>query len=135
MWLLLLIVAVGPLRVDHVFACAMMDTVVYGDCCCATQKREDAREDTDDAHLPGASGELCCERSVAIRLDEDARQDAPIIKPVEVRSDVDPPDELLTYLDNLRLSPPFTVMAYRGFTPPVVPPGTPLYLTTGRLRI
>lgn len=86
--LLLLVLTIGPLQAQTVFACAMMETVVHGNCCC------DAHS-TDDV-APAEDGCSCCELSIELSVNVDARPDAPIVKQTEVNSDPDPPQFLVS---------------------------------------
>lgn len=123
--LLLLVVAVGPLQAQSIFACGMMDTIVHDECCCGEH---------DSAEL--ASGESpCCEHSVEIGVDQEATQDASVAKPAKIDSDADPPrlpvfsSEILFAPEPLRAPPDFV-------TAPAAPPAaSDTYLTTQRLRI
>ncbi len=70
-----------------------------------------------------------------VSLNNEARQDAPIIKPAEVKSDVDPPMAIVFSSDNFE--PAYSRSAtYRFACPPDVgQSGTHTYLITQRLRI
>jgi hypothetical protein len=72
---------------------------------------------------------------VSISIDEEARQDAPIIKSVEVRSDVDPPTGIVATLPDFDLLP--RRVAHRlDFSPSdSFKSGSDTYLITQRLRI
>ncbi len=133
--LLLLILVVGPLKAQSVFACAMMDEVRHGECCCVGPPSD---EDCADAGCDGvlnSNDEPCCERSVEVTLDDEARQDAPIIKPVEVRSDVDPPTPIVTSFDTLEPTVSCLTVSSSLSLPDVGPSGSDTYLITQRLRI
>lgn len=133
--LLLLVVALGPLQAQTVFACAMMDTMVLDECCCEDHKATAGCENPDCGEALQPDGTRCCAHSVEISADPDARPDASISKPVEVRFDEDPPQVLISSSEV-------------PFTPPAVPVivglhsafaatrgGSPTYLITQRLRI
>lgn len=133
--LLLLIVAVGPLQAQTVFACAMMDMVMHDECCCEHHKAARDCETSDCGAAPESSETPCCEHSVDITADPDARYDGSISKPVELRSDVDPPDFLISSFE-----PGFTPQAIpdtRGFdSAAAVDHGaSDTWLITQRLRI
>jgi hypothetical protein len=88
----------------------------------------DSTIDSDD--------EPCCERSVEINVDEDARRDTPGAKPVELRTDVDHPQTVGASFD-LIIEPP-KVVAARSEVQSFPPPGragSDIYLITQRLRI
>jgi len=134
-WLFLtLLLALGPLQAQVAFACEMMGTVVQDDCCCveAGNTGPDATGKALDART---GGEPCCERSVGVAIDGLGSQDTPALHAGEVRSGLDPP--------NAAIAPPapFPTLArpagssraaLRGAATRT---GTPLYLTTLRLRI
>jgi len=133
--LLLLLLVVGPLQAQSVFACEMMDEVMVGDCCCVGHKSDD---DCADAVCDGAlhsNDDPCCERSVEVSLDNEARQDAPIFKPTDVRSNVDPPTAILASFNVLE--PPRSRVADRVVYPfpNISRAGSDTYLITQRLRI
>jgi hypothetical protein len=133
--LFLLLFVVGPLQAQSVFACPMMDKVVHGDCCCAGQNEDkDCVDATCDTALP-VDPDPCCDQSVELSLDTDARLDTPLLKPVEVSSAVDPPVAILVvYLDFLLPQAEALVPVFS--TPSEVShSGTDTYLTTQRLRI
>jgi hypothetical protein len=132
--LLLLVLAVGPLQAQTVFACAMMDTVMHDECCCDDHKTDDdcavsKCDSLESSEVP------CCERSVEVSVDQEAGQHAPLVKPPDIRSDVDPPPGLVTSFD--ALFPPQPFLAPRDFHFPTVAAqsGSDTYLVTQRLRI
>jgi len=133
--LLLLILVVGPLKTQSVFACAMMDEVMHGECCCVGHKSD---EDCVDAGCDGALNSNdgpCCERSVEVSLDDVARQDAPIVNPFELRSDVDPPTAIVGSFDAFESPKPRLAARAFIFLPDVGHSGSDTYLNTQRLRI
>lgn len=77
----------------------------------------------------------CCERSTEVGINEDSIQDSPVYKPVEIRSDVDPPLAIIDFffaIFFLQNSPTALVVHLQqatGFS------GTNTYLITQRLRI
>lgn len=132
-WLILtLLLALGPLQVQAAYACAMMGTVVHGDCCCGDAGPDDTGKALDEP----VGGEPCCERSVSVAIDGLGSQDTPALHAGEARSGLDPPDAAIA------APAPFPPLAR-----PATGPGraasrggaartdTPLYLTTLRLRI
>lgn len=133
--LLLFVLVVGPLQVQSVFACPMMDEVMHGECCCVGHKADEDCVNADFAGAVEANTDPCCERSVTISIDEEARQDARIVKPVEVRSDVDPPTGIVATLPDRNLLPR-RVAHLLDFSPPApFKSGSDTYLITQRLRI
>lgn len=133
--LLLLVLVVGPLQAQSVFACPMMDEVMRGDCCCVGHESNQDCPNATCEKAVNANPEPCCERSVEVSIDADARQEALIVTAVEVRSDVDPPPAIATSLDGL-FSPQSTVaicLEYHRST--LRHSGSDTYLLTQRLRI
>lgn len=133
--LFLLLFVVGPLQAQSVFACPMMDKVVHGDCCCVgSNEDKDCVDATCEAALL-AGPDPCCDQSVELSLDTDARLDTPLLKPVEVSSAVDPPPAILVvYFDFLLPQLEARVPVFTTF-PEVSYSGTDTYLITQRLRI
>lgn len=133
--LLLFILVVGPLQVQSVFACPMMDEVMHGECCCVGHKADEDCVNADCAGAVHAITDPCCERSVTISIDEEARQDAPIVKPVEVRSDVDPPTGIVPIIPDFVLLPSRVARLLEFSPPDPFKSGSDTYLITQRLRI
>tara|TARA_R110001599_G_scaffold326461_2_gene539043 strand:+ start:7137 stop:7733 length:597 start_codon:yes stop_codon:yes gene_type:complete len=133
--LFLLLFVVGPLQAQSVFACPMMDKVVHGECCCVGQSEDkDCVDATCEAALQ-ADFAPCCDRSVELSLDTDARLDTPIQKPVELSSAVDPPPAILAiYFDFLPPQSEALIPLFSTF-PEVSHSVTDTYLITQRLRI
>lgn len=130
--LLLLIVALGPLQAQAVFACAMMETVVHDECCCGDHQAAEGCTDHDcDSNLDSATS--CCEGSVELGLDQEAAGEAAAFKPPE--SDSDPPPALLFPADTLLLPESSPVPGAFSRTTPPHEPGTDTWLITQRLRI
>lgn len=131
--LVLGVLIVGPLQAQSVFACPMMDEVM-DECCCIGHKTD---KDCANADCDGAvdtDTDPCCDRSVTISIDEEARQDAPIVRPVEVRSDVDPPAGIVPTITEFSLPP--QRVALRLHSPPdLCYSRSDTYLITQRLRI
>jgi len=126
-----MVLLIGPLQAQSVFACEMMDEVMYGDCCCLILR---SGEDCTDGAL-NSKDQPCCKRSVEVSLDDEARLSSPIIKPFEVHSDEDPPTAIVASLDFLE--PPHTCVAVHDsiLLPDVRDSGSDIYLLTQRLRI
>lgn len=133
--LLLLLLAVGPLQAQTIYACAMMDMVVHDRCCCEAAKFEDDRANPDCNATLESSEKPCCERSVEVSVDQEAGQDTLTVKPAEVRSDVDPPQALVSSFDALFPPRPFPTRGVADRLPGTGQSGSDTYLLTQRLRI
>lgn len=129
---LLLLLVIGPLQVQAVFACAMMDTVVHDDCCCGDHQAADACPDHDCGSTLESSTS-CCEQSVELELDHDAAGEAVPFKPPD--SGTDPSPGLLSSANVLPV--PEAALAHRAFSPylPSDESGSDTWLITRRLRI
>lgn len=125
--LIALLLVLGPLNAHAVFACAMMGGVVLDNCCC--DEHEPADMAVDDEHEP------CCEKSIELRIDLESGERSHVTKPVEIRSDVDPPPAILFAAD--LVVNPYRVIAL--YQPQALNTahlsGTHTYLHTQRLRI
>lgn len=133
--LLLGVLIVGPLQAQSVFACPMMDEVMHGACCCVGNKNDQDCVNADCDGAMDANTDPCCDRSVTISTDEEARQDAPIIKPVEVRSDVDPPTGIVATITEFDLLQRRVAFHVDLSTPDLYFSHSDTYLITQRLRI
>ena len=124
--LLILLLVIGPVQAQTLFACEMMEEVILDTCCC------DDHPDLADVSI--AKSDPCCEKRVELSVDHASDQTTPITKPVEVRSDVDPPAMLIA----TQLNPP-NQRADRAVFPSsanAAPEnGSRTYLVTQRLRI
>lgn len=133
--LTLLVLVIGPLQAQNVFACSMMDGVFRGDCCCVGSESDrdcmGANCDTAVESTP----DPCCERSVQVSIDHEARQDAPVVKPVEIRSDVDPPPAHFASFGAIVPPPSRAANNASWFIPVFRHSGSDTYLLTQRLRI
>ena len=133
--LLLLIVAIGPLQAQTVFACAMMGKVMHEECCCEHHDSARNLETSDRGAALESSETPCCEHSVDITADPDSRHEGSTSKPVELRSDVDPPHFLIASFE-LRFTPQ-AFPGTRGFHSAATAGhgGSDTWLVTQRLRI
>jgi hypothetical protein len=128
----MLVLALGPLQAQSVFACAMMDTVVYDDCCCddhcATSNCESTLESGDAP---------CCERAIELGIDDEAGQKTPLVKSTdERRSGLDPPQVLISSVDAPFPSPPRLFHGvFHRLSNTAGQTGSETYLVTQRLRI
>ncbi len=134
-FMFLLLLAVGPLQAQAVFACAMMDMPVHQSCCCDDHRADDACGGSDGDSNLMPSKNPCCERTIQVSVDEDSKEDNPIAKPAEVRSDVDPPQtSAIPPVDFALLTQRPQLAAYTP-PPPASLSGSRTYLVTQRLRI
>ena len=126
--LLTVMLAVGPLNAQVVFACSMMDAVFHDNRCCDEHK--DCADQDYDEPLE-KERDPCCERFVELSVDHELPH---FLKPIEVRTDVDPP--LLVAAIDLSVSacPTTTIVRIEGNIA-VCSHGSNTYLTTQRLRI
>lgn len=130
--LFLLIMTFGSLQPKTVFACAMMDMVTLYDCCCDDDKD---CVDLSCGAMQESSKEPCCEQSLEINISEENRQNSPILQSVEIRSDVDPPQAIVSSFNIL--APPQYVVAFEVLHSQLTTglSGSNTYLITQRLRI
>lgn len=133
--LLLLLLAIGPLQAQTIFACVMMDTVMHDPCCCDEHSAAEDHGESDRDVVLDSSAEPCCKRSVQVTIDQDARQDTPIRKSAEVRSDVDPPQALVSSIDALFPPHPLLTPSLFNRLPAAGHSGSDTWLITQRLRI
>lgn len=133
--LVLGVLIVGPLQAQSVFACPMMDDVMHGECCCVGHKTDEDCVNADCDGAVDANTDPCCDRTVTISIDEEARQDAPIVKPVEVRSDVDPPAGIVATITEFDLLPRHVTLRLDFSPPDLCYSRSDTYLITQRLRI
>jgi hypothetical protein len=105
----------------------MMETVMHGVCCC------------DEHHSDGlaleSGDEPCCDRSVAVTVDQDVKHGTPMGKAAEVRSDADPPPALVSSIDPLGLPQHAVTPRVPDLFPAIGHFGSDTYLITQRLRI
>jgi len=132
--LLILIVAIGPLQAQTVFACSMMDMVME-ECCCDDHQTGKERFDSDWDAAVVSNDAPCCEQSVELQIDEDARQDTRVVNPSEIRSDVDPPQAIVTAFDANAAPHGRSVIIVSQPQPIALHSGSDTYLITQRLRI
>ena len=125
---LLFLLLAGPLQAQQVFVCGMMDAI-FVDCCCEDNNCS-TDSDSSDAVTPENQ---CCEESIQLSINIDANSEIDVLKPAEIRSDVDPPVEIVfaaaQWVEPIR----FTETS-NFYTNPPYRAGT-TYLITQRLRI
>jgi hypothetical protein len=131
---LILVLAIGPLRAQTEFACPMMGMVMDECCCDDHQTGQDCVSSVCEAAVDSDEGP-CCERSVSIEVDEDTRQDAQIATSLEIRSDIDPPPVIASSFDVIATSQGRAVLVVFRNLPVASHSRSDTYLITQRLRI
>lgn len=133
--LILLVLVVGPLHAQTVFACTMMDTVMLDECCCEGHAalKDCVDSDCDAAFEPG--DDVCCDRSVEVSIDTAARQDMAAVSVAQVHSDTDPPHAIPATFKVPILSRSMEATGLFHSNPIASQSGTDIYLTTQRQRI
>lgn len=134
-FLLLCLLAIGPLQAQVAYACAMMDTVVHDDCCCDDPLGEADRLPTQRGTTTDGERTPCCELSVEITVDQETRQHTPIFKPPDRRLDLDLPPALVATLDRPPLSPGRPASYAHFLDHRTADAGSDIWLITRRLRI
>jgi hypothetical protein len=122
---------VGPLQAQQGFACGMMDTTFYDDCCCDDHNN---CADADCSDAISTEKSQCCEESIQLSFNNEANDEVKVIKSVEIRSNVDPPPEIVFAVGQLVEPIRITVASNQYLSPPCNP-GSNTYLITKRLRI
>lgn len=132
-WLLLALLAAGPLQAQTVMLCEMLDLAQQDTCCCHDPQPARECEDAEPAPAPRHSGDDCCDEVVELSFAPEENSGVAI--PSAPRADPDPPD-LITQWP----APP--VPAASAAALPVTwaasspsPNGSRLYLLTERVRI
>lgn len=129
--LLLLILVVGPLQAQTVFACVTMDMVMNVVDSCKTNQ-DCVNMDLDD--VLDLNQDPCFEQSIVLSINQDLQQNIPAINSV-IESDIDPPQAMGTALDFVfQQQAVLEIVAF----PRVNLPGqssSNTYLITQRLRI
>ena len=128
---LVFLLLVGPLQAQQVFACGMMDTTFFDDCCCEDHN-SCADANCDDAIT--SENNQCCEESIELNFNKEANEELTVIKSVEIRSNVDPPPAITSTVEQLLEPIRFTESSYL-YTNPPDSLGSNTYLITQRLRI
>ena len=125
--LFVMVLVLGPLNAQTVFACMMMGGIELDTCCC--DDHAPAILDSDDGD------ESCCETSVELRIEQSSEQKNPVAKLVEVRSDVDPPAAVFVANTTDPRPERALAIAHRTRNWSSHNPGSRTYLITLRLRI
>jgi len=133
--LLLLLLAIGPLQAQSVFACAMMDTVVHDGCCCEGHETDDYCTNSNCESTLESGDFPCCERAIEVGIDPEAGQNTPPVKSTEVSSGLDPPQALISSFDALFPPHPRLIHGVFHCRPVAGQTGSETYLVTQRLRI
>ena len=133
--LFLLMMTIGSLQANTVFACAMMDANIFYECCCDGNRADEDCVDHSCNVMLGPNKGTCCEKSIEVSINEDTRQDSPLVKPVEIRSDVDPPQGFVVSSFDILVSPHSAVAFVIHPQPDTGFSGANTYLITRRLRI
>lgn len=133
--LLLLLLAVGPLQAQSVFACTMMDAVVPDPGCCNEHQAVKGHLEPDQNVSVEAGEDPCCHRSVQVTVDQDAQQVMPIGRSAELRSGMDPPQPLGSLIDALTPLQRTVTPGVSHFFPAAGHSGSDTWLITRRLRI
>lgn len=133
--LLALMLVIGPVHAQTVFACTMMDMVMHGDCSSCDHEEDQPCADRGCNTAVNPDGEPCCERSVQLSFDQDALQKTPGAKSAELRADAEWPHTSIASFD--LIEPPRVVAALGTVLhlPTPLRAGTNIYLITQRLRI
>ena len=129
---LVFMLVAGSMHAQIVFACNALDEIFYDQCCC------DAHETCADSDCDEAfetNNEPCCQTSVALVVEDESDRSFATIKPVEIRSDVDPPPAIVSALNVYEPAYRFPTFVGRRLTESTHPPASNTYLITQRLRI
>ncbi len=122
----------GSMHAQMAFACNALDEIFYDQCCC------DAHETCADSDCDEAfetNNEPCCQTSVALVVEDESDRSFATIKPVEIRSDVDPPPAIVSALNVYEPAYRFPTFVGSQLTGSTHRPASNTYLITRRLRI
>ncbi len=128
---LIFLLLVGPLQVQQVFACGMMDATFLNDCCCE-EHNNCADADCNDAIA--TENVPCCEEAVELNFSYQANGTLNVIKSIEIRLDVDLPPAVIFAVKQMVKPIRVTVTGYQFLSFPSSP-GSTTYLITQRIRI
>jgi hypothetical protein len=124
--LLMTLLVIGPVQSQTLFACEFMNDIVLDSCCCG---------EMDKAEATALPSDPCCEKTLELTVDHTSEQAVDVVKPVEVRSDVDPPPVIWTVVLPETQVPPLVRKAFSLSNSVQQPHATNTYLLTQRLRI
>lgn len=134
--LFLFMMTIGSLQAKTVFTCAMMGTDIFHECCCDGNSADKDCADHGCNVMLGPNKGACCDKSIEISINADeTKQSASFVKPTEIRSDVDPPQAIITNFFNILVSPHSAVALVVHSQPIASLSGSNTYLITQRLRI
>lgn len=132
-WLLLALLAAGPLQAQTVMLCEMLGMAQQDTCCCHEPQPARDCEDAEAAPAPRHSGHDCCDEVVELQFAPDDRSGVAL--PSAPRAEPDPPEVLAQWLmPALPPAPAAALPAARALSSNS-PDGSRLYLLTERLRI
>ena len=132
----MLILVIGPVHAQTVFACTMMDMVMRGGCSHDDHTKDNDCVDSGFDTAAVSGDDPCCEQSVKFSIDEDARQATPIVKPAEARSVV--ADQTQAIVASFNVNDPRRTLVVLRVIQSLPGPGrsgSDTYLITQRLRI
>ena len=127
---LVFLLLVGPLQAQQVFACAMMGAVFLDDCCCEDHNNCADSDSSDEI----TSENQCCEESIQLSFNNEANSEVDFVKPVEIRSDVDPPVTIVIASEQWVKPIRFAEIG-NYYTSSPDNQGSDTYLVTQRIRI
>ena len=133
--LLVLMLVIGPVHAQNVLTCAVMDMVMHSDCFCDGDKRDKACMDSSFDIAADSDDAPCCEHSVNLTSDEDARRANPIVKPTGVHADVDQSQTIVASFDVIESRRALAIPRVIQSVPTPSRSSSDIYLITQRLRI
>lgn len=133
--LVLLVLGIGPLQAKTLFACAMTDMVMVDECCCEVSAAHKDCVGSGGDVAGDSNHDHCCERSVEVNVDQSGDEDSPLAKPVQVSSDVDPPQGIIASLNLVTQQSSLVATGALRPLPMTGQSGSDTYLITQRLRI
>lgn len=129
---LVFMLAAGSVHAQIAFACSVLDEIFYDQCCCDDNE---TCTDSDCDEAFETNNKPCCQTSVALVVDDESDRSSAAIKPVEIRSDVDPPPATVSVVNVYEPAYRFPAFVGNRLTGPTYRPASNTYLITQRLRI
>lgn len=126
---------IGPVHAQIVYACAMMEMAAHGECACGDHENDKLRVDSDCDIAVDSGDDPCCEQSVELGFDDDARQNTPGAKPAEIRAGADQPQIIIASFDLIEAPRLVAAHGVVQYLPTLGRAGSDIYLITQRLRI